>query len=272
MLRDVAGIRSAALVRGFATVRREDFVGPGPWKILVPPDFFNYHDTPDGDPRRLYENVLVALDPVRRLNNGEPASLARWLDTLELMGGERLLHIGCGVGYYTAVAAEAVNPGGSVVAIDVDAELAERARANLRLLKQVSVNCGDGSAVEHESFDAIFVNAGVTWIPDAWLDGLRRGGRMIVPLTVGMPGYQAGMGEMLLVTRGPRGYDARFISPVGIFHCAVARSDAGEPMLQQAFAQGGSATIQSLRRDVHPADGECWLHGPRYCLSRRPCA
>jgi len=79
----------------------------------------------------LYDNVLVALDAPRRLNNGEPAALARWLDTLDLAPGERLLHVGCGVGYYTAIGAEAVSRDGSVLGVEIDPELAERARRNL---------------------------------------------------------------------------------------------------------------------------------------------
>src|SRR5437016_7547605 len=140
-LRQVAGLRSAALVRAFGTVRREDFLGPGPWKILVPSNLLAYRDTPDGDPRHLYANVLVALDASRLLNNGEPAALARWLDTLDLAPGERLLHVGCGVGYYTAIGAEAVSRDGSVLGVEIDPELAERARRNLAPYANVAVVC-----------------------------------------------------------------------------------------------------------------------------------
>jgi protein-L-isoaspartate(D-aspartate) O-methyltransferase len=45
--------------------------------------------------------------------------------------GDRFLHIGCGVGYYTAIAARAVLPGGSVVGVEIDPQLAERAKLNL---------------------------------------------------------------------------------------------------------------------------------------------
>src|SRR5438093_11785394 len=96
-LRQKAGLRSAALVRAFGTVPREHFVGPGPWKILVPSDLLAYRATPDSDPRHLYANVLVALDASRCLNNGEPAAVAGWLDTLDLAPDERLRHFGCGV-------------------------------------------------------------------------------------------------------------------------------------------------------------------------------
>ncbi len=258
----------AALVHAFETVPREHFVGPGPWKILVPPDLVTYRDTPDGDPQHLYANVLVALDPSRCLNNGEPAALARWLDALDLAPGERFLHVGCGVGYYTAIGAEAVSRGGSVLGVEIDPELAERARRNLAPYANVTVVCGDGSGLAADSFDAIFVNASATQVQPGWIDQLRTRGRLLVPLTVGIPGMEGGFGQMLLVTRRPSGYAARFVSPVGIFHCAGARTEEGEELLKQACAQGGEDTVCSLRRDEHGPDVQCWLHGPGFCLSR----
>jgi protein-L-isoaspartate(D-aspartate) O-methyltransferase len=267
-LRQAVGLRSAALVRAFAAVPREHFVGPGPWKIPVPPDLLTYRDTPDGDPRHLYDNVLVALDASRGLNNGEPAAQALWLDTLDLAPGERFLHVGCGVGYYTAIGAEAVSKDGTVLGVEIDPELAERARRNLSGYPNVTIACGDGSGLAGDSFDVILVNAGATQVQQCWTELLRPGGRLLVPLTVGISGMSAGLGQMLLVTRHPRGYAARFASPVGIFHCAGARTEAGEALLKQAYVRGGEDAVQSLRRDEHLPDAHCWLHGARFCLSR----
>ena len=79
-LRAVAELRSEALVQAFATVRREAFLGPGPWKILSlkhgmgPPE---YRPTPDANPEHLYHNVAVAIDAARMLNNRQPSALAR---------------------------------------------------------------------------------------------------------------------------------------------------------------------------------------------------
>jgi protein-L-isoaspartate(D-aspartate) O-methyltransferase len=58
-----------------------------------------YTETNDSDPRHLYHNVPVALDPARDLNNGQPAALARWIEALNLKSGQRVYHLGCGVGY-----------------------------------------------------------------------------------------------------------------------------------------------------------------------------
>src|SRR5688572_26856501 len=66
----VAGLRSRALIRAFATVPRERFLGPGPWHILVklPDGQVEYQTTEDADPGHLYNNVVVAIDRNRRLN------------------------------------------------------------------------------------------------------------------------------------------------------------------------------------------------------------
>src|SRR5207302_2906792 len=106
--------------------------------------------------------VLVAIDAARGLNNGQPGSLAAWLDALELRRGASVLHVGCGVGYYTAIIAETVGPEGCVTGVEVDAGLAERARANLANLPNVSVVCADGGEYDAGAADAVFVNAGAT--------------------------------------------------------------------------------------------------------------
>ncbi len=125
-------LESDTLRAGFAAVRREDFVGPGPWQIMRSPDVSRgYQQTPDADPVHLYDLVTVALDPERLLNNGDPASLARWLDQLAIRSGTRFLHVGAGVVYYTAIVAQAASRAGHVLALEVDPVLAERAARNL---------------------------------------------------------------------------------------------------------------------------------------------
>lgn len=263
----LAGLRSARLREALASVPREAFVGPGPWQILrVAEAARGYQRTPDAHPRYVHDNVLVALDASRQLNNGEPATLLRWLDALELAPGARFLHVGCGVGYYTALAAHAVAPG-EVVGVELDRALAERARANVAPWPNASVVVGDGSDDTGGPFDAILVNAGATEPRAAWLDALRPGGRLLVPLTVDLPQASLGAGHMLLVVRRPRGFAARFVSPVGIFHCAGARTEAGAERLRRAFSRGGQERVRSLRREAHPAGPGCWLHTERFCLS-----
>jgi protein-L-isoaspartate(D-aspartate) O-methyltransferase len=269
------GIRSTGLINGLSVVPRERFVGSGPWHVLrLSGTDREYQITPDDDPRHLYDTILVALDPERGLNNGEPISLLRFLDMLDLAPGSRFLHIGCGVGYYTAIAAQAVIPTGKVVAVEVDGALAERARRNLLPYKNVDVVYADGDQSIAATFDAIFINAGAIEIRSGWLDQLAEGGRLLIPLTVAFPTdgsavfSQAGHGYTLLVTKSGDHYAARFVSPVAVFHCVGARDSASEQLLEEAFKREDRSDVRSLRRDQHNLNADCWLHAPTFCLSR----
>ncbi len=146
--------RSDALVRAFATVPREHHLGPGPWQIRHLPLAPEPPDEAD-DPTDLYANVTVAIDPSRRLNNGEPALHMHLMDSLELQPGEDVVHIGTGTGYYTAILAEVVGPRGRVTGIEIDAELAARARDNLSHLDHVRVTAGNGAEVDFAPADCI---------------------------------------------------------------------------------------------------------------------
>jgi protein-L-isoaspartate(D-aspartate) O-methyltransferase len=91
-LRAVSNLQSEALVRAFAKVPRENFLGPGPWQIRNP-SLDSYRTTPDAHPKHLYHNVLVAIDAGRQLNNGQPGALALWFDALDLREGNRVVHV-----------------------------------------------------------------------------------------------------------------------------------------------------------------------------------
>ena len=123
-LEAVCRLRSPQLVKAFAMVPREQFLGPGPWMVLSENPYMavgtsfgatglGLRETPDADPGRIYHNIAVAIDPARQLFNGQPGTLAVWLDTLDLAPGARVLHVGAGLGYYTAVIAQAIGPSGA---------------------------------------------------------------------------------------------------------------------------------------------------------------
>ncbi len=267
-LRAVSDLRSDTLVNAFGAVSREHFLGPGPWQIVAPvqPGRPTYRTTEDADPRHLYHDVLVAIDPDRQLNNGEPSFLALCFDALELKAGDRVVHIGCGVGYYTAILAEVVGSSGHVTGIEVDEQLAARARGNLAQMTHVTVVTGDAAALSEEPSDAIFVNAGATHPRDAWLDSLRVDGRLMLPLTA-VDSLDHTRGGMLKITRRQRGYAARFISKVGIFPCTGARDPRLNEPLANALRGDSLRNVKSLRRDRHQADEACWLHTENFCLS-----
>jgi len=185
-LRHTAHVRSPSVVEAFATVPREHFAGPGPWRVLSPIGGPDYWTTDDTDPRRLCHDVLVAIDETRRLNNGQPSLWAARFNQLGLKPGDRVLHVGAGLGYYSAILAEIVGLTGEVTAIEIDPGLAERARTNLALSwPQAKVIATDGFAFRADDpLDAIVVNAGVSHLALAWLDSLKtEGGRLLVPLT-----------------------------------------------------------------------------------------
>jgi protein-L-isoaspartate O-methyltransferase/GNAT superfamily N-acetyltransferase len=193
-LRCTAPIRNAAVVRAFATVPREQFLGPGPWRILSPMSLAAYWTTESADPRHLYHDVLVAIDETRRLNNGQPSLWAARFDQLGLKPGDRVIHVGAGLGYYSAILAEIVGLTGEVTAIEIDPGLAERARANLaRSWPQAKVIATDGFAFRaDESVDAIVVNAGVTHLALPWLDSLKADGGTRAVGVIAHPPHRSG--------------------------------------------------------------------------------
>ena len=264
-LRWSAGLKSERLVEAFASVPREAFLGDGPWQLLsgTQPGI-GYTRTKDADPRHLSHNVLVAIDARRNLNNGHPSFLAWLIEQLDLKDGQGAYHVGAGTGYYSAILATMVGKRGRVVAIELDDALARRARQNLRGYRQVEVLVGDGFSHNPGPVDAILVNAGVNHLSGVWLEMLRAGGRLVVPLTL-----KNGGGRILKAMRSTAGWDARFVGHVGIYPCVGSRSRSAEIRLQKAFAGGGVEKVRSLRLDEHAENRSCWLHHPTYCLSRR---
>ena len=266
-LRYTAPVRNCvAIIDAFASVPRERFVGPGPWRILS--SRLEGWATPDADPRHLYHNILVVIDEARGVNTGEPQLRAFLYDQLDIARGERLLHVGAGTGYYSAILAELVGSSGRVIAVEYDAELAERAGRNLAPWPQVEAVHGDGTRYEPRRVDVIVVNAGVTHPSPVWLDALPVGGRLLFPLTANNR-----WGAFLKVVRHESGYAARFVGRTGIFHCTRCRDDPAGRRLEQAFrrSKGGLPPVQSLHRDTPPAGSRsCWFSGPGFWLSKRP--
>ena len=83
----------------FAAVRREHFLGPGPWPLL---HLRGYVRTPSDDPVYLYQDLLVGIIPDRGLNNCRPSFHAMLIARADARPGEHVVHIGAGTGYFTA--------------------------------------------------------------------------------------------------------------------------------------------------------------------------
>ena len=269
-VRNAAKIGSDALVEAFATVPREDFVGKGPWKVLSrpAPGQIQPQIADVTEPSDLYQDVAVFLDAKKMLTNGNPTTLAPWLDALNLDGGKSVFHLGCGTGYYTAVMAEVVGRRGQVTAVEVDPSLAAQARENLARYPNVRVIEGDGGRTDPGARDAILVNAGVTHPTQNWLDSLAEAGRLVVPITVefGMPNI--GKGLPMIVSRFGSRYAAQFLpAPVMIYSCTSVRDQEIASLYGQMMMSGTFSSVRSLRRDVHSSEPSCCLHAANFCLS-----
>jgi protein-L-isoaspartate(D-aspartate) O-methyltransferase len=161
-------------------------------------------------PRRLFvpERLQDAADADRPLPIGfgqtisQPFVVAYMLEQLALRGDERVLEIGTGSGYQTALLARLAR---EVFSIEVVPELAERARVlllHLLRLENVALRVGDGALgwPEAAPFDRIVVTAASPGVPPALVDQLAPGGRMILPV-----GRELDVQVLRVVERGDDG-------------------------------------------------------------------
>lgn len=261
------------LEAAFATVRREDYLGPGPWMRVRWPGG-DYRPSPSADPVYLYTDDVFGLITERRLNNGQPSSHVMWMVAAAPKQGDHVVHVGTGTGYYTAIFAHLVGPSGRVTGIEIDPGLAARARANLAHLSQVQVIAGDGATQAFDAADVIYVNAGATRPLDPWLDGLAEGGRLVLPLTTdqgftkrdpALPFWKSG--AMFCFQRRSGDFLAKWISPVGIIPAEGARAAASESALAEAFRNGDVRKVTRLYRGEAPPAEHCWLRAPGWSLA-----
>lgn len=204
-------ISSKRLLEALATVPREDFLARGPWRVKSEAAH-SYRLTPDADPVHLYDNVLVAIDARRKLDTGLPSLWAHFIDLLEVKEKNRVVQIGCGLGYFSAVLSKMVGSRGSVHAIECDERLAARAASYLRAYDNVEVVHGDGCQDTGEPAHAIIVHAGFSHPHPLWLRSLRPRGRLLVPLT-----QRDREGAALKITRRAKGFEAEAVQQIRIF-------------------------------------------------------
>jgi protein-L-isoaspartate(D-aspartate) O-methyltransferase len=113
----------------------------------------------------------------------QPFIVARMTELLKIDKDSRVLEIGAGSGYQTAVLAKIA---GQVYAIERIADLARDAQARIRQLGifNATVKCFDGTLgwAAHAPYDAILVAAGGPFIPEPLIAHLKVGGRLVVPV------------------------------------------------------------------------------------------
>ncbi len=157
------GIRDERVLAAFAEVPRERFV-PEPLRESADAD----HPLPIGCGQTISQPFVVAYMTER----------------LRLSGDERVLEVGTGSGYQTAILARLAE---EVLSIEIVPELADRARRVLLEelgLANVRLRTGDGALgwPEEAPFDRVMVTAAATEVPPALVAQLAPGGRMILPV------------------------------------------------------------------------------------------
>jgi protein-L-isoaspartate(D-aspartate) O-methyltransferase len=227
------GPMTGELAAAFATVPRELFVAEG----------FQQRDRGwlrPGDPGFLEtvyrDDVLVTkLDgrvPVS--SSSQPSLMAIMLTALDVRPGQRVLEIGAGTGYNAALLAAL---GAEVTSVDVQADVADRARAALARagVKGVRVRHGDGYAgAPGERFDRVIVTVGVAGLSPRWLSQLNQGGLAVVPVE------HAGTHPVLAVQGTADGpVTATVVCPSG-FMSAAGPLTAQHPYGHPAPAAAGS--------------------------------
>ena len=113
----------------------------------------------------------------------QPYMVALMTQALELVGGERVLEVGTGSGYQTAILAELAT---KVYSVERIRSLADRARAILEELGyyNVLIRVGDGTLGwrEEAPFDAVLVTAAAPEVPAPLVEQLKAGGRLVIPV------------------------------------------------------------------------------------------
>ena len=138
-------------------------------KLFVPSRWINY----------AYSDSAIPLDGDSSIS--QPSLVAEMIDLLELGGDEHVLEIGTASGYSGAILSLCCK---NVDTIEIDPKLGKTAIKRLERFDNISVHIGDGSLglPKKAPFDAIVVTAAAQEVPQALIDQLKEGGKMIIPI------------------------------------------------------------------------------------------
>ncbi len=156
------GITDRRVINAILKVPRHLFVDEALW-----PEAYEDHPLPIGEKQTISQPYIVAL----------------MSELLQLTGKEKVLEIGTGSGYQCAVLAELA---GQVYTVERIPAIAKRARKIFDQLKysNVMVHIGDGTLgwKEHSPYDGIIVTAAAPKPPQALLEQLANGGKLVIPI------------------------------------------------------------------------------------------
>ncbi|MGH3794035.1 MAG: ATP-grasp peptide maturase system methyltransferase [Pseudonocardiaceae bacterium] len=134
------------------------------------------------------------VNGVATSSSSAPTLMALMLEALDARKGHRVLEIGTGTGYNTALLCHRLSPT-HVTSIDIDANLVDRARerlATLGYMPYLSTTDGTMGCPDRAPFDRIIATVGLDRVPDAWIEQTAPGGKILVPLDlVGRAGLLA---------------------------------------------------------------------------------
>jgi protein-L-isoaspartate(D-aspartate) O-methyltransferase len=209
-------IQTPAIERAFRSVPRHAFL-PQPFVLPMDPLLSELVET--NDPTRVYVDNLVVLKREKSINCGTPSVVAMQIELLAPSEGMRVLHVGTGSGYYTAILAELVGERGTVVGVEYEPDLAEMSAAFLARAgyTNVTIRQGDGAVGVPEAapFDRILASAAAGDLAPAWVAQLGDDGRIVLPFGhISVLGPAIASGVILSIHKDGNRLSGRFHGPV----------------------------------------------------------
>lgn len=164
-LTDAGVLKTSRIVDAFRTIDRADFV---PRKYL----------------NEAYGDYPLPLGYGQTIS--QPTTVAFMLEKLQPQAGEKILDVGSGSGWTTALLAQIVGPAGKVCGVEIVPELAELGRKNLANYElnwaEIKLVTGELGCPPLAPFDKILVSAAAEELPDELLSQLKSGGRLVIPI------------------------------------------------------------------------------------------
>ena len=120
-----------------------------------------------------------------------------------------------------------------------------------------------------EPADVIYVNAGAARPMNTWLDAMKDGGRLVLPLTTPIPSgpVRGTKGAIFLISRRGDEYFAQWKCETGIYPCHGASDDVSSAALASAFEKEGCQKVTRLYRTTDIDEERCWLRGEGWTLA-----
>lgn len=161
-------LKTKLIISAFRKIKRKDFV--------LPKDVYK---------AELNSPIQIGFGQT----NSQPLTVAYMIEKLEPKAGEKIMDIGSGSGWTTALLSEIVGDKGRVIGLEIIKDLKKFGEKNIKKYNFIKkgiaqILCGDGwmGLPEEAPFDKILVSAAASKIPPVLLEQLKIGGRMVIPI------------------------------------------------------------------------------------------